>query len=269
MTAFNQQLCIGAHTLGGDVTLDPDERRRHLYVIGQTGTGKSTLLLNLIRQDLAAGEGVALLDPHGDLAEAALAHVPRVRTNDLVYINPADAERPIGFNPLSRVPDDLKPIVADGVVSAFRHVWPDSWGPRLDYILTNAVRALLDVPGATLLMLPRLLIDEGFRVRLVEHHVGDPVVRSFWVNEYAGYTDSFRSEAVAPIQNKIGKALMVPSLRNMLAQPKSTISFRRLMDEGAIVICNLSKGGLRAVETESDPIRSLPPSSEELSEKSC
>ena len=153
-----------------------------------------------------------------------LEHVPRARTNDLVYINPADIERPIGFNPLSRVPHDLKPIVADGVVSAFRHVWPESWGPRLDYILTNAVRALLDVPGATLLMLPRLLIDEAFRVQLVEHHVGDPVVRAFWLNEYAGYGDSFRAEAIAPIQNKIGKALMVPRLRNMLAQPKSTIT---------------------------------------------
>ena len=244
MNSSDQQLSIGAHTLGSAVMLDPDERRRHLYVIGQTGTGKSTLLLNLIRQDLAAGEGVALLDPHGDLAEAILGHVPRSRTNDLVYINPADIERPIGFNPLACVPDDLKPIVADGVVSAFRHVWPDSWGPRLDYILTNSVRALLDVPGATLLMLPRLLIDEGFRVRLVEHHVGDPVVRSFWVNEYAGYGDSFRNEAIAPIQNKIGKALMVPSLRNMLAQSKSTITLRRLIDEGAIIICNLSKGAL-------------------------
>src|SRR5208283_3007247 len=244
MTALNQQLCIGARPSGELVVLDPQERRRHLYIVGQTGTGKSTLLLNLIRQDLVAGEGLALLDPHGDLAEAALAHVPRARTNDLVYLNPADLERPIGFNPLSRVPDDLKPIVADGVVSAFRHVWPDSWGPRLDYILTNAVRALLDVPGATLLMLPRLLIDKGFRVQLIEHHVSDPVVRAFWQNEYEGYSDSFRTEAVAPIQNKIGKALMVPSLRNMLAQPSSTITFRRLMDEGAIVICNLSKGGL-------------------------
>ena len=155
--------------------LDAEERRRHLYIVGQTGTGKSTLLLNLIAQDLAAGEGLALLDPHGDLAEAVLLHVPRARTNDLVYLNPADSERPIGFNPLSAVPDDLKPIVADGVVSAFRHVWPESWGPRLDYILTNAVRALLDVPGGTLLMLPRLLIDEPFRVRLVDHHVADPV----------------------------------------------------------------------------------------------
>ena len=237
-------LYLGAKTTDEHVALDPAERRRHLYIIGQTGTGKSTLLHNLLAQDLAAGEGVALLDPHGDLARAALDHIPRSRTNDLVYIDPADLERPIGFNPLARVPEDLKPIVADGVVSAFRHVWPDSWGPRLDYILTNAVRALLDVPGATLLMLPRLLVDNAFRSQLVDHHVSDPVVRSFWINEYAGYTDHFRGEAVAPIQNKIGKALMVPSLRNMLAQPKSSITFRRLMDEGAIVICNLAKGAL-------------------------
>ena len=198
MTLQPQQLCIGARTSGEPVMLDSEERRRHLYIVGQTGTGKSTLLLNLIRQDLVAGEGIALLDPHGDLAEAALAHVPRARTNDLVYINPADIERPIGFNPLRACPDDLKPIVADDIVSAFRHVWPDSWGPRLDYILTNAVRALLDVPGATLLMLPRLLIDEAFRAQLVDRHVRDPVVRSFWVNQYAGYSDNFRTEAVAP-----------------------------------------------------------------------
>src|SRR6266851_885152 len=180
MTASPQELLLGARTSGDVVMLDPEERRRHLYIVGQTGTGKSTLLLNLIARDLAAGAGPALLDPHGDLAEAVLLHVPRDRTNDLLYVNPADAGRPIGFNPLSGVPEDLKPIVADGVVSAFRHVWPESWGPRLDYILTNAVRALLDVPGATLLMLPRLLIDEPFRVRLVHHHVSDPVVRSFW-----------------------------------------------------------------------------------------
>lgn len=245
MNMHDHQLCIGAHASRGDpIMLDPEERRRHLYVIGQTGTGKSTLFLNLIQQDLVAGAGLALLDPHGDLAEAVLAHIPKSRANDLVYINPADIDRPIGFNPLSCVPDDLKPIVGDGVVSAFRHVWPESWGPRLDYILTNAVRALLDMPGATLLMLPRLLVDDPFRARLIDHHVTDPVVRSFWINEYAGYTDSFRSEAISPIQNKIGKVLMEPRLRNMLAQPKSTITIRRLMDEGAIVICNLSKGRL-------------------------
>src|SRR4051794_15682021 len=244
MNASPQELLLGARITGDLIMLAPEERRRHLYIVGQTGTGKSTLLLNLIAQDLAAGQGLALLDPHGDLAEAVLLHVPRDRINDLVYLNPADSERPIGFNPLSRVPDDLKPIVADGVVSAFRHVWPESWGPRLDYILTNAVRALLDVPGGTLLMLPRLLIDESFRVQLVDQHVGDPVVRAFWLNEYAGYGERFRAEAISPIQNKIGKALIEPRQRNMLAQPTSTITLRRLMDEGAIVICNLAKGRL-------------------------
>src|SRR3954453_2980749 len=244
MNAPSQELLLGARITGDLVVLAPEEWRRHLYIVGQTGTGKSTLLLNLIAQDLASGAGLALLDPHGDLAEAVLLHVPRHRTNDLVYVNPADSERPIGFNPLSAVPEDLKPIVADGVVSAFRHVWPESWGPRLDYILTNAVRALLDVPGGTLLMLPRLLVDEPFRVQLVEQHVRDPVVRAFWLNEYASYGDHFRAEAVSPIQNKIGKALIEPRLRNMLAQPTSTITLRRLMGEGAIVTCNLAKGRL-------------------------
>src|SRR3954471_5565306 len=244
MTALSQELLLGTRISGDFVILAPEERRRHLYIVGQTGTGKSTLLLNLIAQDLASGAGLALLDPHGDLAEAVLLHVPRRRTNALVYVNPADSEWPIGFNPLSAVPEELKPIVADGVVSAFRHVWPESWGPRLDYILTNAVRALLDVPGGTLLMLPRLLIDEAFRVPLVEEHVADPYLRAFWLGEYPGYSTQFRAEAISPIQNKIGKALIEPRLRNMLAQPKSTITLRRLMDEGAIVICNLAKGRL-------------------------
>jgi hypothetical protein len=244
MTTTEKQVGVGADIHGAPVELSAEARRRHLYLLGQTGTGKSTLLLNLLGDSLAAGEGIALLDAHGDLAEAALLHVPRWRSNELVYLNPADGEHPIGFNPLSRVPEALRPVVADGVVAAFRHVWPDSWGPRLDYLMTHAVRLLLDVPGGTLLMLPRLLIDEPFRTRLVVHYATDPVVRAFWLNEYAAYSDHFRTEAIAPIQNKIGKALMVPSLRNMLAQPKSTITLRRLMDEGAIVICNLSKGAL-------------------------
>lgn len=246
MTSSEQAIVIGAHTMGDFVMLDAEQRRRHLYVVGQTGTGKSTLLLNLVAQDLDAGAGLALLDPHGDLALAALAQLPKSRTNDLVYLDPAQLDRPIGFNPLAMVADDLKPVVADGVVDAFHHVYADSWGPRLSYILTHAVRALLDTPGATLLMLPRLLIDEAFRVQIVSQFVTDPVVRAFWLNEFAGYGDNLRAEAIAPIQNKIGKALMAPSLRNMLAQPKSTISFRRLMDEGAVVICNLSKGRLGA-----------------------
>jgi hypothetical protein len=244
MTLQPQQLVLGARMSGDFEVLDPEERRRHLYVVGQTGTGKSTLLLNLIAQDIAAGQGLALLDPHGDLAEAVLMHIPRSRTNQLVYLNPADAERPIGFNPLSAVPEDLKPIVANDVVSAFKHVWPDSWGPRLDYVLINAVRALLDVPGGTLLMLPRLLIDDQFREQFLLRHVRDPVVRAFWRQEYAGFTTGLRAEAISPIQNKIGRVLIEPRLRNMLAQPRSTISLRRLMDQGGIVVCNLAKGRL-------------------------
>jgi len=244
MTLQSQQLYLGTRVTGGFEVLGPEERRRHLYIIGQTGTGKSTLLLNLIAQDIATGEGLALLDPHGDLAEAVLMHVRRKRTNDFVYINPADAARPIGFNPLSGVREDLKPIVAEDVVGAFKHVWPDSWGPRLDYILMNAIRALLDVPGGTLLMLPRLLIDDSFREHLVLRHVRDPVVQSFWRYEYAAYSPSLRAEAISPIQNKIGRVLIEPRLRNMLAQPRNTITLRRLMDEGAIVICNLAKGRL-------------------------
>jgi hypothetical protein len=231
--------------MSGDFeVLGSDERRRHLYIVGQTGTGKSTLLLTLIAQDLQAGEGLALLDPHGDLAEAALMHVPKERTNQFVYLDPSDAERPIGFNPLSAVPEDARPTVADDIVAAFKHVWPDSWGPRLDYVLINAVRALLDVPGATLLMLPRLLVDDPFRGHLLHRHVRDPIVRSFWRNEYSRFTAGLRAEAISPIQNKIGRVLIEPRLRNMLAQPKSTITFRRLMDESAIIICNLSKGRL-------------------------
>jgi hypothetical protein len=244
MNVTSHGLQIGAGTSGAPIMLDTAARRRHLYLVGQTGTGKSTLLLNLIAQDIAAGAGLALLDPHGDLADAVLGHIDPARANDLVYIDPADLARPVGFNPLANVPDDLKPVIADGIVAAFRHVWPESWGPRLDYILTNAVRALLDIPGASLLMLPRFLIDDPFRVPLVESYVRDPMVRAYWQQEFAGYNQNFRMEAIAPIQNKIGKALMAPALRNMLAQPRSSITFRRLMDEGAIVVCNLSKGRL-------------------------
>ena len=224
--------------------LSSEERRRHLYIVGQTGTGKSTLLLNLLQQDIASGGGLMLLDPHGDLALAAVNLVPRARRNDVVYLDPSDRDRSIGFNPLSGVAEHIKPIAAEGIVSAFRHVWPDSWGPRLEYILLNAIRALLDVPGGTLLMLPKLLTETAFREGVIQQHVRDPFVRSFWLHEYAAFNEKFRAEAIAPIQNKIGKALITPALRNMLAQPSSSITLRRLMDERAIFVCNLSKGAL-------------------------
>ena len=239
---FNDNLYLGKR---GEqpIALSHDARLRHLYMIGQTGTGKSTLLLNLITQDLLNGHGVALLDPHGDLAEAVLQQMPSDRGDHLVYFNPADLERPIGFNLLSQVPMDQRPLVADGVVSAFKHVWPDFWGPRLEHIFAHAVRSLMDVPGATLLALPRLLQDEAYRQSVVEQ-VRDPVVRAFWEYEYSSWSANFRNEAIAPILNKIGRVLMTPAIRNIIAQPKSSIDLRFMMDNSRILICNLSKGKL-------------------------
>jgi len=239
---FEDNLYLGKR---GDepVALSQDARLRHLYVIGQTGTGKSTLLLNLITQDLLNGHGVALLDPHGDLAEAVLQQMPGWRGDDLVYFNPSDLERPIGFNMLSQTPPDQRPLITDGVVSAFRHVWPDFWGPRLEHIFAHAVRSLMDAPGATLLMLPRLLQDDAYRQSVVEH-VRDPVVRAFWLQEFNSYSSKFRSEAIAPILNKIGRVLMTPAIRNIIAQPKSAIDLKFMMDDSRVLICNLSKGKL-------------------------
>ena len=227
----------------GPVGLSPAARARHLYIVGQTGTGKSTLLLNLIAQDLVTGRGLALLDPHGDLADAAVDLLPRCRADDLVWFDPSNLARPIGFNLLARLPEDHRPLVADGVVAAFRAIWPDSWGPRLEHIFAHAVRTLMDVPGATLLYLPRLLQDDAFRSRCLRH-LADPVVRAFWTHEYAAYPPRFREEAIAPVLNKIGRVLMTPAIRNIVSQPKSGFDLRFMMDDSRVLIASLSKGAL-------------------------
>lgn len=239
-TQPHSPLVIGTHE-GGLFTLNASARRRHLHVVGQTGSGKSTLFANLIAQDLEAGRGVGLLDPHGSLAQGALGSVPSRRAHEVVYLDPSDMERPIGFNVLDSVPLDQHAVAADGVVSAFHHVWPDSWGPRLEYLLTHAVRALLANPGSTLLGVPRLFTDDSYRTRILAN-VRDPVLLAFWRNEWDSYDARFRSEATAPILNKLGKVLADNRLRNIVAQPKSTIDLRRVMDEGRIFIVNLAKG---------------------------
>jgi hypothetical protein len=227
-----------------EIEMEEAARRRHLYIIGQTGTGKSTLLLNLIEQDIRYGAGLCLLDPHGDLALQVLATVPRHRAKDVIYLDPCDTERPFGFNPIANIPQELRASTAEAIVNAFKHIWADSWGARLDYIFTNAVRALLDVRGGTLVMLPKFLTHQTFREEIVRKYVEDPLVKNYWLNEYASYPDHFRAEAIAPLQNKIGKVLMSPLLRNMFAQTSSTFTPSRIMDEGSIFICNLSKGNM-------------------------
>jgi Type IV secretory pathway, VirD4 components len=248
MVEDNDSLELGVYPDGRSAHLSRNDRRRHLYLIGKTGTGKSTLLFNLMLADLERDRGFALLDPHGDLAAMLADAVPAWRTNHVIYLDPSDLEHPVGFNPLHDVPFDHRPLVAAHIVAAFQHIWGSSWGPRLEYILTNSLRLLLDAPGSTLLGLPRLLADEQYRTRLLAHS-RDPVVRGFWNNEFAAYSDRYASEAIAPVQNKVGTLLSPPALRNMLGQVKSTIDIRRLMDTGQVLIVNLSKGKLGETPT--------------------
>jgi hypothetical protein len=223
--------------------LTADDRRQHLYVIGKSGTGKTTLLRNLILQDIEAGRGVAVIDPHGDLADDVLEHIPPHRIEDVAYFDPADMEHPIGFNLLASVPPDDRHLVASGIVDVFRSIWPDFWGPRLEYILYATVAALLDCENVSLLGIQRMLSDARYRAWVVRQ-VKDPMVRSFWENEFASYDKRFLHEAIAPIQNKVGQLLMSPHSRNILGQVRSRIDARFMMDRGRIFIANLSKGKL-------------------------
>src|SRR5437899_766071 len=217
------------------------DRRAHMYIVGKTGTGKSTLIANLARQDLAHGEGFALLDPHGDLAEHVLRLVPEERQGDLIYFNVPDTAHALAFSPLESRQPALKPLVASGLISVFKNIWAESWGPRMEYILRNALLALLDLPASTLLDIPRLLDDLTFRGHVLAY-VRNDQVRRFWLREYGNYPARFRAEAIAPIQNKVGEFLVNPILRSIVGQPKSAFDLRGVMDDGKILLVNLAKG---------------------------
>ena len=218
-----------------------DDRRRHMYLIGKTGMGKSTIQENMIVGDIRAGHGLAVVDPHGDLAEKIIEYIPSNRIKDVVYFNPADMDYPIAFNVLEQVDPHLRHLVASGLLGVFQKLWADSWGPRLEYILRNAILAILDFPGSTILGVVRMLSDKAYRKRVVAN-IKDPVVKAFWEKEFASYADKFASEAVSPIQNKVGQFLSSSLMRNIIGQVKSTIDIRQIMDEGKILIMNLSKG---------------------------
>src|SRR6266704_3082186 len=221
--------------------IKPADRRAHMYLIGQTGTGKSTLLETLIHQDMASGQGLALLDPHGDLVERVLAGIPESRRADLVYFNVPDSAQPLGFNPLESVPPQKRSLAASGLLDVFKKIWADSWGPRLEHILRNALLALLDQSQATLADVSRLLADRAFRKDAMAN-VYSPQVRDFWLREYESYPPHFRVEAIAPIQNKVGAFITNPLLNRILTQPHSAFDVRRIMDEGKILLVNLAKG---------------------------
>jgi hypothetical protein len=225
--------------------LSPADRRQHLYIIGKSGTGKTTLLRNLIIQDIYAGRAVGVIDPHGDLAEEILAHMPSHRAEDVVYFDPSDSEYCISFNPIFNVPPDKRHLVCSGIVAAFRDLFPAFWGPRMEYIFSAAVAAVLECQNVSLLSVQRMLSDAAYRNWIVKQ-VKDPMVRSFWEDEFENYDKKFLSEAVAPIQNKLGQVLLSPHLRNIFGQVKGRIDARFMMDNGRIFIANLSKGKLGA-----------------------
>src|SRR3989338_4146104 len=218
-----------------------DDRRRHVYVIVKTGMGKTVLLENLTLSDIYAGHVCCYVDPHGDTAEKLINYIPSWRINDVVYFNPADAEYPVGFNILEAVSERHKHLVASGMMGVFKKIWEDQWSSRMEYILNNTILALLDNQGSTLLRINRMLSDAEYRKRIVGN-VTDPVVKTFWLKEFASYNEKYAQEAVAPIQNKIGQFLSASVIRNIVAQVKSTIDIRNIMDEEKIFIVNLSKG---------------------------
>lgn len=218
-----------------------DDRRRHMYVIGKTGMGKTTMLENMMLNDIYAGHGIGIIDPHGDSAEKIIDYIPAHRLNDVVYFNPADMEYPFGFNILENVNPDHKHLIVSGLMGVFKRIWPDVWSARMEYILNNTLLALLDYPGSTLLGVNRLLSDRSYRKKVIAQ-IRDPIVRSFWVDEFAKYNERYQQEAIAPIQNKVGQFLSASIMRNIVAQVKSTINIREIMDSRKILVVNLSKG---------------------------
>ncbi len=218
-----------------------DDRRRHVYVVGKTGVGKTTLLENMALVDIKAGRGLAMVDPHGEIAEKLLDFIPEERIDDVIYFNPADMEYPIAFNPMEQVSPEFRHLVASGLMGVFKKIFVDVWSARMAYILNNTLLALLEFPGSTLLGIMRMLSEPVYRRKIVEN-LQDPVVKAFWVNEFARYTQRLETEAVAAIQNKVGQFVSNPLIRNILGQTRSTLNMREIMDKGKIFIVNLSKG---------------------------
>ena len=218
-----------------------EDRTRHVYVIGKTGVGKSTLLENMSVQDLQNGEGFAFIDPHGSAINTILDYIPENRVNDVVYFAPFDMDNPISFNVMEDIGPDKRHLVASGLMSAFKKIWVDAWSARMEYILNNTILALLEYPNSTLLGINRMFADKKYRDEVVSH-VTDPGVRSFWVDEFANYTDRFAQEATPAIQNKVGQFTANPVIRNMIGQAKSSFDIRDIMDNRKILLVNLSKG---------------------------
>ena len=218
-----------------------DDRRRHVYLIGKTGMGKSVMMENMAIQDIQKGAGMGFIDPHGEIAERLLDFIPANRINDVIYFNPSDLNFPIAFNVMEKVSVENRHLVASGLMGVFKKIWPDVWSARMEYILNNCILALLEYPDSTLLSINRMLTDPNYRKKVVDK-VTDPLVKSFWIQEFAHYPPQYEVEAVAAIQNKIGQFISTPLIRNIVGQVRTSIDMRKIMDEGKILIANISKG---------------------------
>jgi len=241
----NHETILGTLSTGESVPLLQADRRRHVYVVGMTGAGKTGLLLNLMHADLQAGAGFCFLDPHGDASHHIASLAPAERRSDVIYLDPSDPTHTFAYNPLSAIPEAERATAATNIVQSFKNIWATSWGSRMEYILGHCLRLLLDTRDQTLLGLPRLLVDGDYRDWLVRR-CQDPVVRAFWLTEYAAYDTRFRNEAIAPIQNKVGAFLANPFIRSILCQNSSTLHIPDVMNKGKALIVNLSKGNLGA-----------------------
>lgn len=217
------------------------DRLSHMYILGKTGTGKTTLLETLLRQDIEKGNGCALLDPHGDLVERIARALPAHRRGDLVYLDVPDPHQPYGYNPLMRVKPELRPLVASGLLEVMKKTWDDSWGVRMEHILRNSILALLDQPSATLPDILTLLMDKTFRYQVIRNIENEQVLK-FWRNEFPKYSFRYQADSIAPVQNKVGAFLADPRLRNILTRDTGQLRLRSIMDEGKILLVNLSKG---------------------------
>ena len=217
------------------------DRFAHMYIVGKTGTGKTTLLETLITQDIARTKGCALIDPHGDLVARVAENVPAHRVDDLIYVNLGDTEQPYGYNPLLRVNASLRPLVASGILDVFKKMWSDAWGARMEHILRNALFALLDQEDATLADVLRLLGQKSYRERVIRN-IENEQVRRFWQYEFPKYSFRYQADGIAPIQNKVGAFLTDPRLRHVLTRSDGQLRLRSIMDEGKVLLVNLAKG---------------------------
>lgn len=218
-----------------------EDRFAHIYAIGKTGTGKSTLLEGMALQDLANGNGFALIDPLGDLAERVASHFPKSRRSDLIYLNAADLDQEWGYNPLRHVAPQYIALAASGLMEVLKKMWPDAWGVRMEHILRNVLMALLEQPTATLHDILRIFSDKDFRAQIARS-LKNQAVRRFFENEFEKFSTGYRVDATAPIQNKVGAFLADPMLDRMLTAPKQELRVRQIMDKGQVLIANLAKG---------------------------